>query len=235
MYLQSPEQAGGEPSFRLPFDVIRAAECTLLLERFAICKRLRHRRRSHATGSLDEDGAVDPARVRFALYVPAPAYCAGKRMQEYHLGTRNFFAWMFCKPIVGYNLGEALLSLSERMALFRPALERNVPDIVDYLDEQRYLDFRECPDHALGVLLFAEQHRLWELWTDAFAHCVGMSDQLASSPGFAVSSRLALLSLPLTPDADRNPPCSPSAERRRRSSTTPRSRWTSASTTPNDS
>ncbi|KAI9748521.1 MAG: hypothetical protein M1815_003190 [Lichina confinis] len=189
VYLQNPEQAGGEPSFRLPFDVIHAAECTPLLEHFAICKRLRHRRRSYARRSLDEDGAAGAPRVQFALYVPAPAYCAGKQMQEYHIGTRNFFAWMFCKPLVGYNLGEALLSLSERMMLFRPAQERNVPDIYDYLDEQRYLDFRECPDHALGVLLFAEQHQLWELWTDAFAHCVGMSDQLESSPGFAPVSR----------------------------------------------
>lgn len=160
-----------------------------LLERFAVLSRPYRRRLSDSESSSD-DGDMGETRhaARYALYVPAPSYCNDKQAYGYHLGTRNFFAWMFCKPIVGHDLGQALLSLGERMALFRSGRqERNLSDLLDYLDEQAYSDFRECLDHALGVLLFAEQHQLHQLWIDAFAHCVGMNDRLGSSPGFEVS------------------------------------------------
>lgn len=76
------------------------------------------------------------------------------------------------------------------MEVFRSNGQGNQQDIVDYLDEQAYSDFRECPDHALGVLYFAEELRLQDLWIDAFVHCVGMSDRLFSSPGLEVLSYL---------------------------------------------
>lgn len=190
VYLHGPSHPYGEPSFRLPFDVIRAAESTPLLERFAVHTRQQHERPSGSASSSDDDGQGHGRRFEsphHVLYIPAPSYCSSKQAHEYHLGTRNFFAWMFCKPIVGPNLGQTLVSLGERMALFRLGQERNITDLLDYLNEQGYSDFRECPDHALGVLLFAEQYQLQELWIDAFAHCVGMNDRLVSSPGFAVS------------------------------------------------
>lgn len=72
------------------------------------------------------------------------------------------------------------------MQVFRSNDEGNQQDILDYIDEQAYSDFRECPDHALGVLYFAEELQLQDLWTDAFVHCAGMNDRLASSPGLEV-------------------------------------------------
>ena len=129
----------------------------------------------------------DPAvPVYHELFVPAPAHMNREQSFDYHLATRNFFAWMFCKPIVGRSLGEALLSLWRRLVLFRSADEGNRQDILDYVDEQAYSDFRECPDHALGLLCFAEELQLHDLWTDAFVHCVGMNDRLVSSSGFEV-------------------------------------------------
>ena len=94
---------------------------------------------------------------------------------------------MFEKPLVGERLGHTLVALLTRMNEFRPDPEVNQDDILAYLDTQGYTDFRDCPDHALGVLQYAEncQHR--DLWTDAFVHCAGMWDLLDKSAEFKVS------------------------------------------------
>ena len=88
--------------------------------------------------------------------------------------------------MVGARLGESLISLLERMHEYRPEVEQNQDDILAYIDAQEYSDFRDCPDHALAVLQFAEKFELRELWTDAFVHCAGMNNDLAASVEFEV-------------------------------------------------
>ena len=102
---------------------------------------------------------------------------------------------MFEKPLVGERLGEALITLLERMNKFRFDAVMNQDDILAYIDRQEYSDFRECPDHALAVLQFAEKFEMRELWTDAFVHCAGMNNDLTSSAEFNVSFVYALKSL----------------------------------------
>ena len=65
--------------------------------------------------------------------------------------------------------------------------EDSVQDLLDYMDEEGYADMRNSPNHALGVLFFAEHFRFKDLWIDAFSHCTGMHERLAASPGFDVS------------------------------------------------
>lgn len=93
---------------------------------------------------------------------------------------------MFEKPLVGARLGEALISLSERMEEYRSNSQENQDDILTYIDGQEYSDFRDCPDHALAVLQLAEELELRELWTDAFVHCAGMNNELVASAEFEV-------------------------------------------------
>lgn len=95
---------------------------------------------------------------------------------------------MFEKPVVGDRLGEALIALHERMNEFRPSEEQNEDDVLAYIDGQGYTDFRDCCDHALGVLQYAEKFEITELWTDAFVHCAGMWEQLDASKEFMVRS-----------------------------------------------
>lgn len=94
---------------------------------------------------------------------------------------------MFEKPLVGARLGETLIDLLERMNEWRPDQEENEDDFLAYIDSQGYTDFRDCPDHALAVLHFAEKYQYADLWTDAFVHCVGMNESLFSSSEFCVS------------------------------------------------
>lgn len=140
---------------------------------------------SSTTSSSPSDG--EHLDSKYEIYVPAPSHLSREDAFRYHLTTRNFFAWMFDLPIVGDRLGEALSATLERMSIYRPGTEDNLEDFLPYLDSQGYTDFRECPDHALAILQFAERYELKDLWTDAFVHCVGMNDNLIVSGEFEVS------------------------------------------------
>lgn len=105
---------------------------------------------------------------------------------HYHLATRNFFAWVFRRSMVGEHLGGALVCLLHSMHEFRLGTEDNVEDMMDYLDEEGYLDLADRPDHALAVLHLAEFFHLKELYTRAFAHCVGMSRYIFTSTEYWV-------------------------------------------------
>ena len=137
--------------------------------------------------SSDEDYFTDPTPpAKYELYIPAPSHLDREGAFRYHLATRNFFAWMYEKPLVGDRLGEALISLLDRMNTFRLDEDDNLDDILAYIDGQEYTDFRSCPDHALAVLQFAERFELLELWRDSFCHCAGMSVELPLSAEFEV-------------------------------------------------
>ena len=124
--------------------------------------------------------------AKFELYIPAPQSLSREEAFQHHITTRNFFAWMFEKPLVGNRLGDALIVLHQRMNEFKPNPEQNEDDILAYIDKQGYTDFRDCCDHALAVLRLAEKLQLRELWTDAFVHCAGMWEQLDMSDEFEV-------------------------------------------------
>jgi hypothetical protein len=87
---------------------------------------------------------------------------------------------------VGAQFAKALIDLQERIHILRPEDADNHKDFMAYLEEIGYLEFGHCPDYALGLLAFAEHYQLQPLWVDAFAHCVGMNDQLSLSAEFEV-------------------------------------------------
>ena len=123
----------------------------------------------------------------YDLYLPAPTDNGKGETFKYHLVSRNIFAWMSLKPVVGTHLGQALIALLERLNNYRSNEEVNTRDILAYMSKMRYLDFRECPDHALAVLQFAEHFQMANLWADAFAHCTGMNENLQKSTEFEVN------------------------------------------------
>ncbi|KAL8829325.1 MAG: hypothetical protein Q9191_002079 [Dirinaria sp. TL-2023a] len=177
-------------SLRVPFAKIQYSNCMPLFQRAAL-----HSVSQTPSPTSSEEGSPvqDTHRVDFELYLPAPPHLSREDAFRYHLTTRNFFAWMFEKPVVGHRLGESLVALYERMNEYRPCEEQNRDDILAYIDGQEYSDFRDCPDHALAVLHFAERFEIRELWTDAFVHCAGMNNELASSAEFEVCASLAIM------------------------------------------
>ena len=125
------------------------------------------------------------------IYIPAPVSATQDESLRFHLATRNLFAWMFGKPLVSNHLGNAMVDLLDRLNEYRPhSHDGNMADILRYLEiAGGYLDFRECPDHALAVLNFAEVFEIQDLWMDAFVHCAGMSDRISGSSEYKITSR----------------------------------------------
>ena len=185
MYFYDRGQSRRGASLRLSLAAIESSNCRPLLERY--CAHPVPESPLESSSGSDGGYFNDPTLGgKYELYIPAPSHLDRDATFEYHLTTRNFFAWMFEKPMVGARLGDALISLLERMDVFRPDKEENEDDLLAYLDGQGYTDFRECPDHALSVLQYAEKFQYRELWTDAFVHCVGMYDTLSLSAEFEV-------------------------------------------------
>jgi hypothetical protein len=121
------------------------------------------------------------------LYLPAPKDADKATVARYHLATRNFFAWLYDRPLTGKTLGASLVDVLNRAHTYRPSdAEANNKEMLAYLDRRGYTDFRECVDHALAALYVAENFQMEALWVNAFAHCVGMNHSLHASTEFDV-------------------------------------------------
>ncbi|KAG9234850.1 hypothetical protein BJ875DRAFT_292121 [Amylocarpus encephaloides] len=163
------------PTFKVPIANLTAVNASPLLKRFLVER-------------------IDPGPSRdgpshHELYIPPPTSAERGQVFLYHIATRNFFAWVFGKSLVGSHLGGALVGLLNSMNGFRSNGENHVRALLDYIGEEGYDDMRNSPDHALGILFFAEHFRFKDMWIDAFAHCVGMNERLIASPGFEYMSR----------------------------------------------
>jgi hypothetical protein len=136
-----------------------------------------------------DDFEQDDLRRECDLYIPAPE-SSRKEAFSWHITTRNFFALVLERPVVGAVLGQVLIDLRERLDVFRPNDPRNHEDFMAYLEKLGYLEFAHHPDYALALLNFAEHFQLQELWIDAFSHSVGMNDLLRNYPEFHYVSRV---------------------------------------------
>ncbi|KAJ5054759.1 uncharacterized protein L3040_001023 [Drepanopeziza brunnea f. sp. 'multigermtubi'] len=185
VYLYERGQSRRGPAFKIPMDALLQAKCQPLLDRF-LAGTLQGSPSSKTSNVICSN--QDRDRV-YELYIPAPPYVDREEAFLYHTATRNFFAWIFRRFLVGVHLGGALVGLLNSMNQFRSTGEDNTQGIIDYMNEEGYSDMRNTPDHALGVIYLAEQFRLRDLWLDAFAHCAGMHEKLIISPGFEFMAR----------------------------------------------
>ena len=195
MHFYEQGQSRRGPSLRLFLAAVESSNCRPLLER-ACARPVPESPTSGILTTFDDCvPTIAPSSGKYELYIPAPSHLNREEAFKYHLTTRNFFAWMFEKPVASAHLGGALIALLERMNEYRPDQEENQDDMLAYLDLQGYTDFRECPDHTLAILQFAEQFQYRELWTDAFVHCAGMNDILAQSAEFEVTRCTSMIIL----------------------------------------
>ena len=188
VYLYGRGQSRRGPSLRIPYHAIRTSNCGPLLDTYLA--DFHDESISENSDDATDDGGFfgNPSIAgQFELYIPVPSHYKREEAFSFHLTTRNFFAWMFGKPLVGPRLGEALLALLRRMDEFRSQDADNIDDILHYMEEEGYIDLKCQPNNALAVLFFAEHAQLPELWTEAFVHCVGMNDILIKSTEYEVS------------------------------------------------
>lgn len=135
------------------------------------------------TTSCPEYSIRDPVE----LFIPAPESPVKDYAYHYHLTTRNLFAFVFQKPIVGEYLGSALIALSHTLDRFRVRGIDNIKDTIAYIDKQGYSELHGQPLYALAMLRLAEALQLRDLYINSFAHCCGMGDQVFLVPESQVS------------------------------------------------
>ncbi|KAK4615349.1 hypothetical protein CLAFUW4_10289 [Fulvia fulva] len=183
VHLYAPGASRRGASLRVSVTPLEKSENTYLLSR---C--LRTNETSAATANetnsdktCDASGPRNQVSELLELYLAAPTELARSEAFLYHVGTRNYFAYLLDRPLVGETLGQALADLAHRIEAWSPA-SVGTTAFLEYCQEQGYLDFANSPDYALAGMHFAELARIKHVWIDAFAHCVGMRDQLDNSP-----------------------------------------------------
>ncbi|KAL1624160.1 hypothetical protein SLS54_004089 [Diplodia seriata] len=162
------------PSFCVPMEALKHAACGNL---FTLC--FAHTASRAQVPASQLSALKNAPEQMYELYIPAPEGCMREEAFQWHLTTRNFFAFLFKKPLVGTHLGGALVDLQERLHLFRSAQPMdNQSALMEYAEEVGYLNFTHRPDNALAMLYYAEHYEIKDLWIDAYAHCVGMNETL---------------------------------------------------------
>lgn len=181
------------PSFCVPSGALRKKKCTSIISQ---CD-------AYITSTTDQIArplnkiptslnTTGEGISTIQLYIPAPDGTSREDAFRWHVTTRNFFALLLRKPLVGEHMGQACVDLQERLFLYRSDQPDNHREFLDFVEGQGYRDLVECTDYALAMLYYAERYKHRAVWIDAFAHCVGMNESLALSPEYAVSNHCSL-------------------------------------------
>lgn len=161
------------PVIKVSHARLQATRCRYLLDR---CRRDRRSVSPSSPGASDSgyESAVGGVRE---LHLPPPSSLSRDQAVDYNMTSRNYFAMLMDRPLVGRRLNVALTALWRRLAQWQPD-DPPFPAFTSYCRRQGYFHLANSPRHATAVLAFAETARLAGPWTNAFAHCVGMHDRL---------------------------------------------------------
>ncbi|KAF3128757.1 hypothetical protein TWF569_004725 [Orbilia oligospora] len=181
------DQPFKQPSFRIRSSVLRATNSPFLIGSLYDYDDLPQSPTSISSSlmsaeqdiqSVPSNASRDLEGIAHELHFPAPRSNDRAAIYRHHATTRNFFAVLFNRSLVGTSFGQTLLDLAERMELYMPPGHDNIGDLVRYLTRKEFDDVRNMPDLAAGTLMFAEKYRLADLYRESFVHCVGMTNRL---------------------------------------------------------
>ena len=170
------------PSLKVQFASVQLSRCSHLLEN-CIPARKDHSSSPMSDSGYDSGASSSQQADTYDLFVPAPAALSREQAYAYHITTRNFFALLTNQALVGEKLGQSLVDLWKRTKAWLPE-EDATARLLSYCDQQGYLSLADNVAHATAILNFSEKAQIQELWTNAFAHCVGMHERLDLSPDY---------------------------------------------------
>ena len=139
------------------------------------------------TPPLSETSTVEEVPVLYEIYFPPPTDGTKMEILRHHITTRNVFALLCNKAIVGLSFYQALIDLLERLQMYLPLETDCASLMIDYLTSNGLSDIRNDPASAAGLLAWSEEPTVrWaEGWREAFVHCVGMYNKVTSATEFA--------------------------------------------------
>lgn len=190
VYLHGRGQSRRGPAFKVSYSALLEARFQPLIDKFmpeAVFKSNQMNASSYSEAGSYPMGHI---RARIELFIPAPVELDKSHSYNYHLATRNLFAFIFRRSMVGECLGSTLITLMHSLQQFRTPDADNIQDLMSYIDEEGYLEFNGQPTYASAMLLLGEAFQLRNLYIKAFAHCSGMGDQLYLAYEYQVGSNI---------------------------------------------
>ncbi|KAL8791990.1 MAG: hypothetical protein Q9195_005408 [Heterodermia aff. obscurata] len=135
--------------------------------------------------------------IRHEIHFPAPENASRSDIIRHHITTRNFFALLLSKSLVGLTYYQALTDLHERLNLYLPRDVNCSQMIIRHLVKNDLHNVSNDPVAAVGLLAWSENPEVrWEEgWREAFVHCVGMYNEIQGLPetrDIGVASRALL-------------------------------------------
>ena len=126
------------------------------------------------------------AQIRHEIHFPAPDGASRIEILRHHIATRNFFALLLNKPLVGLTFYQALIDLHERLLVLLPRDSSCTDVIMGFLTSNRLHNVCNDPAAAAGLLAYSEDDEVqWpEGWREGFVHCNGMYTKLRELPEF---------------------------------------------------
>ncbi|KAI1354619.1 hypothetical protein F5Y01DRAFT_255654 [Xylaria sp. FL0043] len=179
VHLHAEGQSRRGASFKVQYSTLVEANFQPLIHRFLSRTRTEPARYPEHT-----------VKGQIELFIPSPPIIDKRHSYNYHLATRNLFAFIFGRSMVGECLGTTLITLMRSLYRFRTSNVDNVQDLITYMDEEGYLDLNNQPTYALATLHLAEVFQLRDLYINAFAHCCGMSARLFLAPEYQLLSQV---------------------------------------------
>lgn len=147
VYISREKLDGSRPSFRVPFSVLVSANCLTLIQEAAIVLPEPSAQQSTSDTNPSAGGSLIRG-PHYSLCLEAPDFYSNAEVLQYHITTRNLFAWVMGKPVVGISPATALSALKIRLDAWRPSSEDNFVALSVYATDQGY-----CDDGGLQNLL----------------------------------------------------------------------------------
>ena len=145
-----------------------------------------HEAPSTANSSRSENDHTDHP-IRYEIHFPPPTEGSKTTILRYHITTRNLFAFLTKKPLVGLTFYQALVDLHQRLHLYMPQGTDCTRLLIDYLTESNHQNVSNDPAAAAGLLAWSEEAEVqWrDGWREGFVHCCGMYTRLVTIPEYA--------------------------------------------------
>ena len=105
--------------------------------------------------------------VQYKLYMDARSGGSKVDVLRYHITTRNLFAFLLRKPLIGFTYYQALVDLHERLDEYLPAGVDSAVTLQSYLVIIGLVNVSNEPRAAAGLLAWSEDVRWNNGWREA--------------------------------------------------------------------
>ena len=149
----------GHPSFRISSSLIEETKSVTLID-------------------MLEKGTIQAERfekdqipgVQHKLYIDAHSGGSKVDVLRYHVTTRNFFAFLLRKPLVGFTFYQALVDLYQRLEEYLSPHVDSAVALQSYLVMIGLVNVSSEPRAAAGLLAWSEDVKWNNGWREAYVY-----------------------------------------------------------------